>query len=150
MALPAVSDLTAHAAPDLGASERVAPLVEAGRLRPCAGSGRAWASVGRDLRRWPERAWSRRRCLWPWYPARPVTQSSRWRAKVGDRQGRSHPIRSSFSTRSAAAIWAKVCVAPSARGAITMPIGARRRITAQVEGTMRRLRGFSVTSELVD
>jgi hypothetical protein len=37
MALPAVSDLTAHAAPDLGASERLAPLVEAGRLRPCAG-----------------------------------------------------------------------------------------------------------------
>jgi len=40
--------------------------------------------------------------------------------------------------------------APWGRGTITMPIGTARRIAAQVEGTMRRLRGFSVTSELVD
>jgi hypothetical protein len=36
MALPALSDPTAHAPPDLGASERLAPLVKAGRLRSCA------------------------------------------------------------------------------------------------------------------
>ena len=55
MALPALSDLTVHALPDLGASERLVPLVKAGRLRRAPGWRRAWASVGRDFGRWPER-----------------------------------------------------------------------------------------------
>ena len=37
MALPALSDLAVQAPPDLGASERLVPLVKAERSRPCAG-----------------------------------------------------------------------------------------------------------------
>ena len=55
MALPALSDLTADAPPDRGASERLRRWLRPVACERAAGCRRAWASVGRDFGRWPER-----------------------------------------------------------------------------------------------